>query len=234
MKKKSILLKSLALGFAITLVVFAKSNLSFASEENRKDLMYYGLQKINRETYNLRDMKEERFEKLRGDLAKAYESGMDKVDEESYFYLLKDLPFTDQELDYALEDTGLKGLGKDFKEVSEEIGINPILLMAMAKHETGNGTSDLFKYKKNLFGFNAVDHDPYNKASDFKDPKESIATVASHLKEEYLDEEGAYYHGISAKGIGTSYATDPDWSKKVNSMMAEIGEKMLKGYEENK
>lgn len=230
MKIKDFTKKIIVLSFAFSLVFLACDSTSHASTTNRKDLMHYGLQKINRETFNLRDMKEERFNKLENDLDDVLETGVDNADINSYFYLTNNLPFTSKELEYGLQDTGLKGLGKDFKEVSEKYGINPLLLMAMAKHETGNGTSDLFLEKNNLFGFNAIDHDPYNMASDFKEPKESIETVAKHLKEEYLSKDGTYFNGVSAKGIGTRYASDPDWSKKVNSMMIEIADKMIESY----
>ena len=136
-------------------------------------------------------------------------------------------------MEWAIASTGLIGLGKDFRDAGEEVGVNPILLMAMAKHETGNGTSELFKNKRNLFGFNAVDHDPYNQATDFKDERESIFTVAKHLKNEYLDKEGKFYNGISTNGIGTLYATDPDWSKKVDWMMIEVARDMITNYEKN-
>lgn len=231
MKIKDFTKKILAITLAFSFIILASDTKSYASSNNRKDLMFYGLQKINKETFNLRDMKKARFEKLESDLDKVLVTGVDNADKDSYFYLLQDLPFTSKELDYGLEDTGLRGLGKDFKKVGEKYGINPLLLMAMAKHETGNGTSDLFLHKNNLFGFNAIDHDPYNLASDFKEPKESIETVAKHLKEEYLNEDGMYYNGVSAKGMGISYASDPDWSKKVNSMMIEIADKMIETYE---
>ena len=230
MKVRNSIKKLICTAAILTIGITLANTKSFASSNDKKDLMYYGLQKINAVTYNLRDMKKERFDKLDKDLDKAIEIGCDNVNSKSYFYLLQDIPFTGSELDYGLADTGLYGLGQDFKEVSEKYGINPFLLMAMAKHETGNGTSDLFREKNNLFGFNAIDHDPYNMASKFKDPKDSIDTVAKHLKEEYLDKNGDYFNGVSAKGIGTSYASDPEWSQKVNSMMIEIADKMLETY----
>ena len=104
--------------------------------------------------------------------------------------------------------------------------------MAMAKHETGNGTSELFLNKNNLFGFNAIDIDPYNQASDFKTPGDSIDTVAKHLKEGYLSPDGDYYNGVSTDAIGKSYATDPDWSKKVNWMMIEVSNAMIDAFNE--
>lgn len=227
MKLRKFINKIFAGSFAMVLTIsFAKNN-AHAAANNKLDLMYYGLKKINAETYNLKDMKKRRFDKLEKDLEEALNIGCDNVNNDSDFYLLNNLNFSAKELDYGLADTGLAGLGKDFKAVADKYGINPLLLMAMAKHETGNGTSELFREKNNLFGFNAIDHDPYNMATKFKRPKDSIDTVAKHLKEEYLDKNGTYFNGVSAEGIGSSYASDPDWSKKVNSMMMEIADKMI-------
>lgn len=214
-------------------LVFIRPSKSYAGEIEVKteDKLILGLKQISAETLNLKDMRDIRFEKLKKDLDEFTEKGSSKIPEENYFYLLNPTNLTGEELEWGIKDTGLSGLGGDFKDVSEEVGINPILLMAMAKHETGNGTSELYKNKKNLFGFNAYDHDPYNMASDFEDERASIYTVAKHLKKEYLDEEGKFYNGISTSGIGTVYATDHDWSKKVDWMMIEVAQSMINTYE---
>ncbi|WP_308652656.1 glucosaminidase domain-containing protein, partial [uncultured Anaerococcus sp.] len=170
--------------------------------------------------------------KLKKDLDDFIEKGSTKISSKSDFYPLNPTQFSREELGWGLTGTNLLGLEKDFKDASEEEGVNPILLMAMAKHETGNGTSELFLKKKNLFGFNAVDHDPYNLATDFKDERASIFTVAKHLKNEYLNKEGKFYNGISTNGIGKLYATDPDWSKKVDWMMIEVTRAMISGYKD--
>ncbi len=192
-----------------------------------------GLKQISEETMNLKDMRDIRFGKLKKDLDDFTEKGSTKISEKSYFYPLNPTNFTEEEIEWGIENTGLKGLGKEFRDAGLEVGVNPILLMAMAKHETGNGTSELFKNKRNLFGFNAVDHDPYNQATDFKNERESIFTVAKHLKNEYLNKDGKFYNGISTNGIGTLYATDPDRSKKVDWMMIEVTREMILNYEKN-
>ena len=207
---------------------------TFASEPkvNRKEALILGLKQISEEAMNLKDMRDIRFEKLKKDLDDFIEKGSTKISSKSDFYPLNPTQFSGEELGWGLSGTNLLGLEKDFKDASEEEGVNPILLMAMAKHETGNGTSELFLKKKNLFGFNAVDHDPYNLATDFKDERASIFTVAKHLKNEYLNKEGKFYNGISTNGIGKLYATDPDWSKKVDWMMIEVTRAMISGYED--
>lgn len=211
---------------------FAKKSFAKDTKLDRKEALLLGLKQISEETINLKDMRDIRFEKLKKDLDDFIEKGSTKISDKSDFYPLNPTKFSKEELGWGLADTNLIGLEKDFKDASEKEGVNPILLMAMAKHETGNGTSELYRNKKNLFGFNAVDNDPYNLATDFKDERDSIFTVARHLKNEYLSEEGKYYNGVSTNGIGKLYATDPDWSKKVDWMMIEVTRAMIRGYED--
>ncbi len=232
---KRVLINNLIFLMLLISVFFIKADTAFAKEVKVKteNTLILGLKQISEETMNLKDMRDIRFDKLKKDLDEFTEKGSRKISEKSYFYPLNPTNFTEEEIEWGIENTGLKSLGKYFRDAGLEVGVNPILLMAMAKHETGNGTSELFKNKKNLFGFNAVDHDPYNQATDFKDERESIITVAKHLKNEYLDKDGKFYNGISTDGIGTLYATDPDWSKKVDWMMIEVARAMIENYEKN-
>ena len=233
---KRVLINNLMFLMLFVSLFFVKSETVFAKEIKVKteDTLILGLKQISEETMNLKDMRDIRFNKLKKDLEEFREKGSSKISDKSYFYPLNPTNFTEEELAWGISNTGLSGLENDFRDAGLEVGVNPILLMAMAKHETGNGTSELFKNKRNLFGFNAVDHDPYNQATDFKDERESIFTVAKHLKNEYLDKNGKFYNGISTDGIGTLYATDPDWSKKVDWMMIEVANAMIENYEKNK
>jgi len=43
-------------------------------------------------------------------------------------------------------------------------GINPIFILALAIHESGWGKSQIARAKNNLFGWGAVDADPFNRA----------------------------------------------------------------------
>jgi len=212
--------------FALSIIICAVRP-AYATKDNTKTNLMSGINKINYESKLLKKSQAEKYKKFEEDLDEFYEKGSSKIDSDNMFYLLNTPDFTAEELDNALVGTGLAGLGKDFKKAGDTYGINPLLLIAMSKHETGNGTSELFLNKNNLFGFNAYDYDPYNEAKDFKTPADSINTVAKHLKENYLSTDGAYYKGISTDAIGISYATDPDWSKKVNWMMIEAARSMI-------
>lgn len=201
-----------------------------ASKIDTENSLIDGINQINYQTSLLRESKAIKYENLLSDLEEFRQKGSSGIDSKNMLYLLNTGQFSADELENGIKDTGLSGLGKDFKIAEDKYGVNAILLMAMAKHETGNGESELFKEKNNLFGFNAVDDDPYNKASDFASPSESIDKVAKHLKENYLDPKGLYYNGVSTDGIGISYATDPDWADKVDWMMIEVCENMIESF----
>lgn len=234
MKRKKKNFKIISLGFlTILMLIFISMRLAYANKEEKKKNLMAGLNQINYQTSLLKEERALVFNKLKKDLDEFKNKKSAGINESNSFYLLKETEFTADELESAIEDTGLRRLGKDFKKAEETYGVNAILLMAMAKHETGNGTSQLFINKNNLFGFNAYDDDPYNKASNYQSPADSINTVAKHLKENYLNPKGTYYKGVSTEAIGKSYATDPDWAKKVNWMMTEVAETMINKFEES-
>lgn len=203
-----------------------KSSLA-AKNKGKRDSLINGVNEISNETLTLRQSRIERFEKLEKDYKELNDKGSDDLSKTSMLYLTNKTNLTAEELEYGLKNTNLQGLGKDFKKSEEKYEVNAILLMGMAKHETGNGHSYLAKTKNNLFGFNAIDQDPINSANTFKDKGESIDHVAKFLKENYLSEDGKYYNGISTKSIGKLYASDPEWSNKVDYMMREVCRNIL-------
>ncbi|MDU5373547.1 glucosaminidase domain-containing protein [Anaerococcus vaginalis] len=203
-----------------------KSSLA-AKNKGKRDSLINGVNEISNETLTLRQSRIERFEKLEKDYKELNDKGSDDLSKTSILYLTNKTNLTAEELEYGLKNTNLQGLGKDFKKAEEKYEVNAILLMGMAKHETGNGHSYLAKTKNNLFGFNAIDQDPINSANTFKDKGESIDHVAKFLKENYLSEDGKYYNGISTKSIGKLYASDPEWSNKVDYMMREVCRNIL-------
>ncbi len=203
-----------------------KSSLA-AKNKDKRDSLINGVNEISNETLTLRQSRIERFEKLEKDYKELNDKGSDDLSKTSMLYLTNKTNLTAEELEYGLKNTNLQGLGKDFKKAEEKYEVNAILLMGMAKHETGNGHSYLAKTKNNLFGFNAIDQDPINSANTFKDKGESIDHVAKFLKENYLSEDGKYYNGISTKSIGKLYASDPEWSNKVDYMMREVCRNIL-------
>ena len=73
---------------------------------------------------------------------------------------------TAAQLDANITNTSSKmyGQGIYFKEAESLYGVNALLTFALAKNESASGTSSLARNKNNIFGYGAVDSDPYNMA----------------------------------------------------------------------
>lgn len=230
-KSRRIIFSFLSIALVITMAIGTDYGSLASKQMEKRSSLIEGINKINIQTMELYQSKMIRFDKLSKDLEDFKKQGSDGIKEDNILYLTRKTGFTAGELDSALKGTKLEGLGVDFKKAEDEMGVNAILLIAMAKHESGNGTSLLADEKNNLFGFNAIDQDPINAASKFKTKGESITHVAKFLKDNYLNKDGRFYNGISTEGIGKLYATDPHWSQKVSNMMIEVSQNMLDEYE---
>ena len=113
-----------------------------------------------------------------------------------------------------------------FYELEQKYNVNGILLASIGIHESGWGTSQIAKDKKNLFGYGAYDSSPYESAFDFESYGEGIEILAKVLSKYYLNDAGtpiydderataAYNNGPTLSGINVRYASDPDWAQKV-------------------
>lgn len=229
-KTKRITVSFLSIILVLSLLIGTDYGSLASRGGNTRTSLLKGIEKVDMETMELYQSKMQRFDKLEKDLEDFKANGSSGIKTTNTLYLARKSGFTVAELDFGLAGTQLEGLGEDFKRAEEEYEVNAILLMAMAKLESGNGTSMLADEKNNLFGFNAIDQDPINAASKFQSKGESIMHVAKFLKENYLVEDGRFYNGVSTEGIGELYATDPAWSRKVSEMMVEVSTNMLESY----
>ncbi len=120
-----------------------------------------------------------------------------------------------------------------FYYAEQEYGINGVFLASIAIHESGWGTSKISLNKKNLFGYMAYDSSPYESAKDFSSYSEGIDLLARVLIKYYLKQKGTpiyggniadgkYYNGNTIKAVNIFYATDPDWSNSVYSIMENL------------
>ena len=124
-----------------------------------------------------------------------------------------------KDFDTYLQGTALEGYGKDFEAINRYI--NGAFVCAVAVHESGWGTSDLAKYKNNLFGYGAYD-ESLESAWKFRDWSSCIRSVAVYMLRDYLTEGGEFYNGYTVESIGQRYATDVEWAECVKEIMAEI------------
>lgn len=136
-----------------------------------------------------------------------------------------------KELNLFLKGTALEGLGEVYKDAEEKYGINAIYLCAVSCLESGFGTSNIAQDKNNIFGWGAVDWDPYNKAWSFESYADCIMTVASKMSKSYFSIDGEYFTGHCENGdvvvttieVNENYCSQDTWANKVATLMWQIG-----------
>lgn len=112
--------------------------------------------------------------------------------------------------------TALTGIEQAVVDVEQEYGINGLFVYAVARLESGMGTSPIAQDKNNLFGMNAQDHDPYNLAYSYSSYYESVYDFADRIKRYYINKGRT-----SLEEINEKYSSDPEWHDKVFNIMVE-------------
>lgn len=103
----------------------------------------------------------------------------------------------------------LVGLEEAFYKAEQDYGINCLFVMAIAAHESANGTM-CFK-PNNMFGFGS---------SGFSSKAECIDVVSRALANNYLSPGGSLYSGKTISSVNKRYAASTTWDDKVASNMA--------------
>jgi len=119
-----------------------------------------------------------------------------------------------EDLKKLLSKTKLVGIEEAILKAEQQYEINAFFILAVARLESGDGNSQIARNKNNLFGLNAVDNDPYNKAFTFKSKSESVYSFAKLIKK--------YYIGKNLKTveqINTKYSSSVKWSNKIYRIM---------------
>ena len=132
-----------------------------------------------------------------------------------------------------IEDSN--GIFKDnaeyFYYAEKQYGINGIFLASVAIHESGFGTSSISKDKKNLFGYGAMDSNPYGGAYYFNTYAEGIDLLARVFIKYYLNPngtkiydgniaDGRFYSGNTISSVNIKYASDKNWANSVYKWMS--------------
>ncbi len=115
-------------------------------------------------------------------------------------------------LDMFLGKGKLKGQGKTFLKAQEKYGINAVFLIAIAKLESADGTSNIARNNNNFGGMRTSKG--YLK---FKSVEEGIDRMASNLKRLYID-DGL----VTVEQIHKRHASDPGWTDKVVNNMKKM------------
>lgn len=128
---------------------------------------------------------------------------------------------TPEQLENALEGK-LKGMGEAFVRAGKTFNIDPALLAAIAKHETGNGKSRAAKEKNNIAGMMGV-----NGLKAYASVEDSINDMARNLSKNYLGKGLSSIVKIGAKYAPIHADNDPTglnnyWVKGVSNYFNQL------------
>ncbi len=128
----------------------------------------------------------------------------------------------------------MAGLGKAFKQIEDQYGINAVYAVAHAGNESSWGTSNIARAKNNLFGRNAYDTSPMSSALTNNSYEASVLEYGAFLKNAYLtepgqpgvpgqpDKPGVYFRGFSLRGVFDLYSTGLNHDQTIARGMNEI------------
>ena len=121
---------------------------------------------------------------------------------------------------YTSNSSKMRNTGTNFANRQNLYGTNALLMASVGALESGWGSSSIAQTKNNLFGLNAVDSAPGEKADVYKSIDACIQTFAeTYLSKRYLRAGWDFYHGgflgDKASGMNVSYASDPYWGEKI-------------------
>jgi len=112
-------------------------------------------------------------------------------------------------LDTFLGNGVLKGKGAQFYKAQQKYGVDATFLIAIAKLESGTGTSNLAKKNYNFAGMRGR-----NGWLKFSSVDAGIDAMARNIKKNYFDD------GLTTvSAIHKRYASNKNWSKEVVSQM---------------
>lgn len=125
-------------------------------------------------------------------------------------------PITSEELEIGLL-YDLKPLADTYVEAGETYGINPVFLAAKDAEESGWGR--YHSGENNLGGWRSDD----GSYMSFDSMEDYIFYSAEKLKQNYLEEDGAYYNGTSLSAVSICYSEDSEtWENHIEDIMYQI------------
>lgn len=102
----------------------------------------------------------------------------------------------------------LVGLEEAFLQGEKDYGVNCLFVMAIASHESANGT--MCYRPNNMFGFGGI---------AFSSKAECIDVVSRALAQNYLSTSGSLYSGKTISDVNKRYAASTTWDDKVAANM---------------
>lgn len=132
-----------------------------------------------------------------------------------------DSNMTYNKVEKLVDGTFLDGAEQALIDADEVYGINPLFAYAVACLESDYGRSDIARDKNNLYGMNAEDDDPYNKAYSYYNKSESIYDFIERIDKYYVSQGYSDIDDINRK-----YSSDSNWHIKVYAIMNEGANKI--------
>lgn len=135
---------------------------------------------------------------------------------------------TAEQLNKALQGTGLAGLGQAYVQAEAEYKVNAIILCAITIQESGWGESKLTHTNNNISG--TVWNGEY---AYFNSLEDCISYTAKNIGINYLQETGIYHNGYSIEAVNKKYCfrvddrtgalvVDDEWAKAVTQISTQI------------
>jgi hypothetical protein len=133
--------------------------------------------------------------------------------------LTRSVAVTGEDVDEAIRaevpDSPMVGLGDTFVAVQDDLNVDALYQAAHAIHESAWGTSRIARDKHNLYGWGAVDADPYDGAVRFESFEHCVRYVMEKVKGLYLTPGDWRFNGPTLDGMNVYYASDDRWAEEI-------------------
>lgn len=124
--------------------------------------------------------------------------------------------YTLADLEVLARTFNLSGTERAALECEDTYNVNASFSYAVARLESGNGTSSIYKDKNNAFGLGAHDSDPYNLAISSTSNADGFYKFAGFIKSRFFD-NGIY----TLNEISPIYCSSSSWAQQVEELMWE-------------
>ena len=125
-----------------------------------------------------------------------------------------------EEIRLMLKGSALEEEAPAFYKCEKKYGVNAVVVMGIAIHESAWGTSRRAREDHNLTGYGVTSDSA--KGINAPTKEENLLMTAKLLKEKYLVKGGAYYHGPTVKGVNQCYCVGNTWAGYVTNRCYEI------------
>jgi mannosyl-glycoprotein endo-beta-N-acetylglucosaminidase len=118
----------------------------------------------------------------------------------------------------------MAGLGQTFMDAQARYGVDATYLVSHAMEETGSNEngSGIAIEKNNLYGYGAFDANASSDAGTFPSEAYAILFQAWEVRNNYLNPTASHYVTPTLTGMSVNYASDPQWTVKINDLMDQL------------